>query len=633
MYSGDDSTGSSQYAQWSLNPTAYQNVSNDQVDWAALAQQWILMKEAGPPIPKPVKPLVPPIQEVANTPNINNVQENATNLGKNQWEPPSSVGENWSSSWKPSNWNNWNNWAQGPPIPNMGVRPPLLPNPKKFNDFHSVPIPDDVSNGKNRFIGPPITDPSDSRYWTSAGHQQQQFRPHNKRYSKVNVPRMPTQHVPQARSPVPPPIQQQILPPLDVNKRKQLPAWIREGLEKMEREKQKMMEKERETHQLEKINQEIDQNKKEKMELLKSTMKERETSKFDSEEDISDKEKSPKPIRRESPPRTREDMLLKVRRMMTQILLLVTDSQIKSIAKEEVLHVNKRKKYKASAQSVSAPRGANLSAKLGLSSYGSDSGSSSDSEGSSQSRDSDEDLKDVIKRKQIDFHRKEQLIEDKINEAQKRKTMSRSRSNTPAITNNDNHTKPEDNKKLVQIKQDRLTRSRSSPSSERSRNGSPKRNKSSSSDSLSDTRSRSYTPVQKSKRSRRSRSKEPTRTKDERRRNRSSESRSNEKCYGRQRSSGSMTSFRSKRSRSSSRDRYSTGSKRSRSRDRSKRDKSRRSRSHDRKQRSRSKDDHRRRRDRSSSYTSKKTYSKRKGSHRRRSHSSSDDDGKRSRRY
>lgn len=34
-------------------------------------------------------------------------------------------------------------------------------------------------------------------------------------------------------------------PILDAAKRKQLPAWIREGLEKMEREKQKKIERER----------------------------------------------------------------------------------------------------------------------------------------------------------------------------------------------------------------------------------------------------------------------------------------------------------------------------------------------------------------------------------------------------
>lgn len=31
--------------QWPLNPASYQDLANDQVDWAALAQQWIHMKE------------------------------------------------------------------------------------------------------------------------------------------------------------------------------------------------------------------------------------------------------------------------------------------------------------------------------------------------------------------------------------------------------------------------------------------------------------------------------------------------------------------------------------------------------------------------------------------------------------
>lgn len=33
--------------QWPMNQAAYQNLSND-VDWAALAQQWIYMKESYP---------------------------------------------------------------------------------------------------------------------------------------------------------------------------------------------------------------------------------------------------------------------------------------------------------------------------------------------------------------------------------------------------------------------------------------------------------------------------------------------------------------------------------------------------------------------------------------------------------
>lgn len=47
MFSGNNTV---EYpTQWALNPGAYQNVSNEQVDWAALAQQWIQMKESCPP--------------------------------------------------------------------------------------------------------------------------------------------------------------------------------------------------------------------------------------------------------------------------------------------------------------------------------------------------------------------------------------------------------------------------------------------------------------------------------------------------------------------------------------------------------------------------------------------------------
>lgn len=58
MFSGNDTI---EYpTQWALNPSAYQNVSNDQVDWAALAQQWIQMKESCPATPVPPTPPAPP---------------------------------------------------------------------------------------------------------------------------------------------------------------------------------------------------------------------------------------------------------------------------------------------------------------------------------------------------------------------------------------------------------------------------------------------------------------------------------------------------------------------------------------------------------------------------------------------
>nr|CAH7733968.1 unnamed protein product [Callosobruchus chinensis] len=57
MYSGSDSNESQKYTQWPLSASAgnagYAPATGEQVDWAALAQQWIIMKEAGPPPPVP----------------------------------------------------------------------------------------------------------------------------------------------------------------------------------------------------------------------------------------------------------------------------------------------------------------------------------------------------------------------------------------------------------------------------------------------------------------------------------------------------------------------------------------------------------------------------------------------------
>lgn len=61
MFTGNDTVDYP--TQWALNPVAYQNMENDQVDWATLAQQWIQMKETVPPSSQqtPVPPPPPPI--------------------------------------------------------------------------------------------------------------------------------------------------------------------------------------------------------------------------------------------------------------------------------------------------------------------------------------------------------------------------------------------------------------------------------------------------------------------------------------------------------------------------------------------------------------------------------------------
>lgn len=126
--------GSNYPTQWALNPSAYQNVANDQVDWAALAQQWIMMKETAPPDQIPQAP--PP-------PNIGNKKDVIDEGGEapmdvendkedSDWN--SSVGTsgqdwywqqnmNWSGSW---------NGPSGVPPPNSinnSNKPALLPTP------------------------------------------------------------------------------------------------------------------------------------------------------------------------------------------------------------------------------------------------------------------------------------------------------------------------------------------------------------------------------------------------------------------------------------------------------------------------------------------------------------------------
>lgn len=130
--------------QWALNPSAYQNVANDQVDWAALAQQWIMMKETAPP--EHSMPQAPP------PPNIGAKKETLDEGGEapmdvdNEKEDP-----DWNDSVNPSNqdWNwqqNWNwgsNWngPSGVPPPNSvnnSSKSALLPTP--FSHYQSPSI-------------------------------------------------------------------------------------------------------------------------------------------------------------------------------------------------------------------------------------------------------------------------------------------------------------------------------------------------------------------------------------------------------------------------------------------------------------------------------------------------------------
>lgn len=154
MYSGgSDSTESQTYTQWALNPSSYQNVANEQVDWAALAQQWIIMKEAGPP---PVQQPHVTIPQRAKKDTQNEGGEapmDVENDKEDDVPPPPWTnvnvpppGDSWTWNSQQQQWG-WNNtWNTPPP---SAPKPPLLPTPTGYNQFPAAAAADVVSDSTN----------------------------------------------------------------------------------------------------------------------------------------------------------------------------------------------------------------------------------------------------------------------------------------------------------------------------------------------------------------------------------------------------------------------------------------------------------------------------------------------------
>lgn len=98
MYSGKDAVNPSYPTQWALNPTAYQNIDSSSVDWAALAQQWIAMKEAAAIVGAPSKT---DIEEGEAPMEVENPDNNSDASGPAEWNAGS-------NSWG----NSWNQWGK-----------------------------------------------------------------------------------------------------------------------------------------------------------------------------------------------------------------------------------------------------------------------------------------------------------------------------------------------------------------------------------------------------------------------------------------------------------------------------------------------------------------------------------------
>ncbi|XP_019754093.1 arginine/serine-rich protein PNISR isoform X2 [Dendroctonus ponderosae] len=627
MFSGGDSTGSPKCTQWAMNPAAYQNTANDEVDWAALAQQWIIMKEAGPPpIPggpeldkgktRSGGPLPPEGGEAEMEMDNEREEPPAWNPAGSDNPPPAPGSDSWATWNQPPSqgWNWTSSWSSPTAVPPpIVVKTPLLPTPNRMfptsdaGSDNAVPYGGYNSNSQssnNDFSHPPA-------FWTNMAVSkitQTEIKPHNKRYSKVNVPTKVTIITPAgAVEPhLPPPavvaeepvVPAPSVPVLDANRRKQLPAWIREGLEKMERDKLKQMEKEKEKLARDDYTEKVKLEEKEAMEILKSTIQEKnllKKSRFESDHEQSDDEPPKRTVRKVSPPPpvplSQDELMMKVRKTMTEILLKVTNQLIEQACKEE--RQRYIKKRRASDELASAPSGAAIKAKLGLGVYADDSTSSEDSgseDRRDESSDSESELKESIKKRQAAFSKTEQEIKERLADVERKKE---SKPKSPSHSSRSSSADAREIDSQVEPNTQGNAKEEEIPSSNKAK---PKRRSSSSSRASSRSRSPArgrktsrYSPKKRSrslstvKSSRRGRSKESYRRDS-----------IDSKKRGRRSRSGSRYSKRSKRSRSRSRSYSKMGRRlrrtksRSRSRDRPHRShKSTLSRSHDARKRSR----------------------------------------------
>lgn len=459
--------------QWSLNPAMYQNIPYEQVDWASLAQQWIKMKETLPtinqgPLPPPAPTISKPTETVLPKPTptasesyLNDDIEGGEapmDMDTKDDEAPSPVGVATGDNW--NQWGNWQSqWGWGWPgnagtVP-LGEKTPstasTIDSKVKSQSNDSIPVLNNYVSNVGNFpsignssgtstpqvpssfnynnIGSGVIPPvlPKSGYWNDSTKPGSETW--NKGISKPNSKPAPQKSA----------TMDQFLT-MDAAKKKQLPAWIREGLNKMEREKQKKMEKERMFQEKYMINQvpsreptipEVSVKPVQNLIQFQSSTIAKETAENSSPSaDLRHRQKSRSPSPECSPYQrssrtTQEDFnairktkdqimeesMLKVRRILTEILLEVTENQVQIIAKEEL-----RRAKSASAQQIRKSNAlTSLTGNLGLDVYDSESESSgSEKEKDSRGYDSDEELKTIIDRKKKEFERIENEIEQEI---------------------------------------------------------------------------------------------------------------------------------------------------------------------------------------------------------------------------
>ena len=212
--------------QWA---SYYQSMAPQQVDWAMLAQQWIQMKtdgpEAAPGPPQP--PLPPPMNQQPMT--IHHIPQAPPPPGISEGggEANMDLEENGDDAYE------YEEYSQPPPFPDVYHSRAIPPRPLHGHheeEYHQQPhhhhhhmqsvVHHHQPHGRHHY--------QHQQSWGSDGWG-------NNRHAMAG--------------PIPPLMggatnQDYSFSNLNAEARKKLPAWIREGLEKMEREKQKKEEDE-----------------------------------------------------------------------------------------------------------------------------------------------------------------------------------------------------------------------------------------------------------------------------------------------------------------------------------------------------------------------------------------------------
>lgn len=361
--SGSDGGGGG--ANWnSLNPNLYQNMSNDQVDWAALAQQWIQMKETLPPEMVPAAPPPPVIS-------WNRSPEPTTTIGE-QGEAPMEVEreEDPSGGQQQSAAGTWQNGSIAWQYP--AATPTEWRNPAWETNWSTGSGGNQVSSSS---AAVPVVNPQASMAvanWQAKMSRIYKINEGGGSSEPIVGTVQPTNSKPQQQPFVGdsskriPGLMDQVIN-LDQNsdegqggdqdedttqtindaKRKLLPAWIREGLEKMEREKQRQVEREREQKQREQM---LEQRRQAELEALSELENAKKKSKFESdseeeepgadEQDSQSREPSPEPAR--SREEILQELMIAVRKNLTEILLEVTNEEIAVLAKETLAKTRRK---------------------------------------------------------------------------------------------------------------------------------------------------------------------------------------------------------------------------------------------------------------------------------------------------